>query len=79
MKLTKDNLQQLIGRKVRLISFCNPEPRYQKGDTGVITYVDDANQLHVSWDDRGSLALIPPLDRFEIMDEKGEYHEIQFD
>ena len=38
-----------------------------KGSIGVVDTVDDAGQLHVSWKYGGSLALVPGVDEFKII------------
>ena len=38
-----------------------------KGLEGIIDYVDDAPQIHVNWENGSSLALIPEVDKFEII------------
>lgn len=54
------------GMRVRLISM-NGEPHMSQGLEGTINYVDDAGQIHVTWDNGSSLALIEDVDKFEIM------------
>lgn len=44
------------GDRVKLINMAG-EDRMEYGDEGIITGVDDAGQIHVKWDDKGSLAL----------------------
>ena len=43
-----------------------------KGTTGVVQHIDDAKQIHVHWTTGSSLALIPKLDKFDII--KIKYH-----
>lgn len=52
------------GNRVKLISM-EGEEHMKHGDTGTITKVDDAGQIHVRWDNKGSLAL--QLDRDEFI------------
>ena len=40
------------------------QARNCNGRTGVVEYVDSIGQLHGTW---GSLAVIPGLDRFEVV------------
>ena len=37
------------------------------GTLGKVTHVDDAGQIHVSWDNGSSLVLIPGTDEFHIV------------
>lgn len=36
------------------------------GTEGTITYVDDAGQIHVLWDNHRTLALISGIDKFHL-------------
>jgi hypothetical protein len=56
----------LEGRRVRLISMDDPNP-IPEGTKGIITHVDDLNQYHVRWDNGSTLAIIPEVDKFEII------------
>lgn len=53
-----------IGMKIKIIEM-KGEPNYTN-KIGFIKYIDDLGQLHGSW---GSLAIIPKLDRIEIIKE----------
>ena len=46
------------------------ESQMPKGLEGIIDYVDDAPQIHVTWENGSSLALIPEVDKFEIIKNK---------
>lgn len=63
-----------VGTRIRLINMIN-EKSYQAGDTGTVKYVDDMGQIHMSWDGKGSLALIPGVDEFEIISEGADINE----
>ena len=55
-----------IGDKIRIISMedpYNPKGSYN-GREGTVTYIDDAGGIWGTW---GSLALIPEIDKFEIL------------
>lgn len=64
MSQTKD--YHLEGRRVKLISMEDPNP-IPSGTKGIITHVDDLNQYHVRWDNGSTLAIIPEVDKFEIL------------
>ena len=51
-----------IGDKIRIIAM-DGEPEY-KGREGIVKLIDDRNQIHGTW---GGCALIPGLDRFEVI------------
>ncbi len=42
------------------------------GTKGTVDYVDDAGQIHVSWDNGRSLALIPGVDSFHRITEQSQ-------
>ena len=53
-----------IGMKIKIIKM-KDEPNYTN-KVGIIKYIDDLGQLHGSW---GSLAIIPEVDKIEIIKE----------
>lgn len=61
------------GTKIKCIKLedsFNPIP---SGTVGSVEYVDDANQIHMNWENGSSLALIPELDEFEIIERKPKH------
>ncbi len=61
-----------IGNKIRIIEMDNAEGKdpaacSYNGKSGTITHIDDAGQLHGTW---GALAVIPEIDKFEIIKER---------
>ena len=44
------------------------EPNYS-GKTGMVNHIDDAGQIHGTW---GGCALIPSIDKFEILKQEEE-------
>ena len=60
----------LIGKQVILNSqlFGESNPNVIPiGTKGVIEYIDDANQIHVNWENGSILALIPEVDNFSVL------------
>ena len=53
------------GDKIKIL-YMEGEPQYE-GKEGRITSIDAIGQLHGTW---GSCAIIPEMDRFEIIKEK---------
>lgn len=54
-----------IGDKIRIISLEDPYTRESyNGREGTVEYIDDAGGIWGTW---GSLALIPEIDKFEIL------------
>lgn len=75
--------ESLIGRRIRVINLAG-EPDYinkeYKGKEGVISYIDDIGQYHITWDgaDKPSgLAVIPEEDKYELLESKqvNRYHK----
>lgn len=54
------------GTTIRLIYMHN-EPQMASGLIGTVEFIDDAKQIHVKWENGSSLALIPEVDKFEIL------------
>ena len=54
------------GTAVELIRMDDPQAP-PAGTRGVITHVDDAGNIHVSWDNGSGLSLIPGEDEFKII------------
>lgn len=55
------------GTKIKLIHMddtCAPK----KGAIGTVQFIDDAGQIHMSWEGGSSLALIPGEDEFEVIE-----------
>ena len=51
-----------VGDRIKIITM-EGEPQYA-GKVGVITHIDDANQIHGTW---GGCALIPGIDNFVVI------------
>jgi hypothetical protein len=58
---------KLKGKRVRLIFMNDPYSKLESGDEGTIEFEDDIGQIHISWDHGSSLALIPGVDEFIIL------------
>ena len=41
------------------------------GDVFIVSYIDDAGQIHGSWASGGSMAIIIGVDEFEVYTEEG--------
>jgi hypothetical protein len=57
----------MIGKKVRLI-YMSDQYAPPPGTEGVIKHIDDMGQIHVKWDNNSSLALLPGIDKYHIID-----------
>lgn len=56
----------LEGKRIRIIRMTDPYP-VPSGTEGIINHVDGMNQYHVKWDNGRTLAVIPEVDEFEII------------
>ena len=45
----------------------DPYTPKRAGDIFTVGYIDDAGQIHGTWESGGSMALIPETDQFEIV------------
>ena len=70
---------ELKGKRVRLIEMKDDKYPVPKDTMGTIDYIDDAGQIHVKWDNGSSLALIPNLDEYEIINTEMEDKINSFD
>ena len=54
------------GTKVRLIYMNDVYPQ-KPGTIGIVSNVDDLGNIHVNWETGSTLALIPYVDKFELV------------
>lgn len=64
-EIVEELKKEMPGMRVKIVELANYEPHYEKGDMGTVTHVDDAGQLHVDWDEKGSIALLPYEDVYD--------------
>ena len=55
-----------IGTTLELVEM-QGEKQMPKGLRGVVTHIDDAAQIHVRWQNGSSLAIIPEIDKFMVV------------
>lgn len=58
------------GTRIRLIHMNDSMHPVEDGMTGTVDRVDDAGNIHMSWDNGRTLALIPGEDSFEVIEEE---------
>lgn len=58
-----------VGTRIQLINMDDAQS-IPEGTVGTVYYVDDIGQLHMKWDNGRSLALIPNVDQFVIVQEE---------
>lgn len=62
------------GSRVEILeSVTDPYHPLPAGSKGTVWAVDDAGQLHINWDEGGSLALIYGIDSFRKIGDLEEY------
>ena len=69
----------LVGKRVRLVEMQEDPMPIEPGDEGTILSVDGLGQIHVKWDSGRSLALIPGVDKYEIINAVAVYNVDYFD
>lgn len=55
-------------RIVMVLMEDDPRP-IAPGSVGTVNHVDDAGQIHISWDSGRTLAVIPGVDKFRLASE----------
>lgn len=58
-----------VGTRIKLIHMDDPFA-VPDGTKGTVTYVDDAGQIHMRWDNGRTLALVEGVDEFEVIEEE---------
>lgn len=69
----KSNIEELkekypIGTKIKLLQDMDDIQPIKAGEIGIVEYIDDEGSLHMSWDNGSSLAIIPEIDKFEVIE-----------
>lgn len=69
---TREHIERLRARypkgtRVRLESMDDAQAP-EKGTLGTVFAVDDSGSIHVQWDNGSTLALIPEVDRFTVLE-----------
>ena len=57
----------LQGKRIQLIEMCGDPFPIKPNTMGTIKYVDDLGQIQVNWDNGRTLAVIPNIDTFKIL------------
>ena len=70
--ISEDKLNEIkekypIGTKVKLTKDMDDKYPILAGTVGTIDYIDSEGQLHMIWENGRTLAIIPEVDEFEII------------
>ena len=57
----------LEGKRIRLTEDMDDPQPIRKNEEGTIKFTDGIGQIHVKWDSGRSLAVIPNVDKFVIL------------
>lgn len=66
-KLNEIKVKYPIGTRVKLTKDMDDKYPILAGTIGTIDYIDSEGQLHMMWENGRTLALIPEVDEFEII------------
>jgi len=55
------------GTRIKLIEMYDDYAPVESGTEGTVNFVDDAGQIHMTWDNGRTLALVPEYDKFNII------------
>ena len=55
------------GTRIRLISMQDPYAPIPSGTEGTVSFVDDMGTIHMEWDNKRTLGIIPNEDTFVII------------
>lgn len=77
MIITKETLEFLRtllpnGTKIVLDHMANDPYPVPDGTIGVVKHIDDLGQIHCSWANGSSLAVIPGVDSFHVLNNQAE-------
>ena len=57
------------GTRIKLVNMDDPYAPVPAGTKGTVEFVDDMGQIGMKWDNGRTLALIPEVDEFKIIEE----------
>lgn len=59
---------EMVGRRIVCVEMTDPYP-VPSGTKGTVRLVDGIGQIHVDWDNGRTLAIIPEMDRYRLIEE----------
>jgi hypothetical protein len=66
MNKKRDNSKN--GKRIKMLETMDDPTPVCKGEMGTIRYIDDIGNIHVNWDNGGTLSVLPEVDKYEILD-----------
>lgn len=66
-----------VGSRIKMIRMNDPCHPIEPGQCGTVEHIDDAGQLHMHWDNGRSLAIIPEVDKFVVLNDQIQATESQ--
>lgn len=70
----KNNIEELkekypVGTRIRLLQDMDDSQPIKAGEMGTVDFIDSMGSVHMRWDNGRSLAIIPDVDKFEIVEQ----------
>ena len=66
-KVKKIKEKYIKGTRIKL-NYMSDDYGVESGTLGTVDFVDDEGQIHMNWDNGRTLALVPNLDSFSIIE-----------
>ena len=66
-KLNEIKVKYPIGTRVKLTKDMDDKYPILAGTIGIVDFIDSEGQLHMIWENGRTLALIPEVDEFEVI------------
>ena len=82
--ITEDKLKEIqekypVGTKIKMLEDMDDKYPIKKGTIGVVNYIDNEGQLHMNWENGRTLAVVPEIDKFEIITERTNNNQLTQD
>lgn len=68
-EVIKSMNDKMKGKRVELIFMDDKYTNLKPGDKGTISSIDDLGDIHVEWDNGSTLALVPEVDKWKILND----------
>lgn len=76
----KNNIEELkekypAGTRIKLLKDMDDSQPIKAGEMGTVDFIDSMGSLHMRWDNGRSLAIIPDVDKFEVLEQPEKTYE----